>query len=117
MRTISILLVSAIIITSCSSAGKTISSSVQSASNCSDVFNPSNDGPSYEEAVLTEQSAEREGVPEEYKSLKEHYPGNTFLSQSLRHKEKGSYDVLHTGSRKGEGKDIYFDITGFFGKF
>lgn len=74
------------------------------------------DGLSFERAIpiLAESSAE--GVPKEYEYLRRHYPGWRRTRQALLRHEGRSYDRLTIVSPAGETKDIYFDITSFFGK-
>ncbi|WP_153796884.1 hypothetical protein [Foetidibacter luteolus] len=75
------------------------------------------DGLSYETAVIINAGGEIQGVAKEYEWLREHYPGYSMVKQTLQHRDKKSYDVLSIKTAEGQQKDIYFDITNFFGKF
>ena len=76
-----------------------------------------NDGSSYEKAIVIEEKSEGPGVNAEYDWLRKHYPGYKFKKQSLNFHEKKYYDILSIVTGEGEKKDIYFDISNFFGKF
>ena len=75
------------------------------------------DGSGYEKAIIIDKTNESDGVAAEYKWLREHYPGYTMIRQSLQNKDNKPYDVLSIKTKDGENKDIYFDISNFFGKF
>jgi hypothetical protein len=75
------------------------------------------DGLSYETAVIINEKHEGTGVKAEYKWLKEHYPGYTSKGQSLTYHDRKPYDVISIELENGEKKEIYFDISKFFGKF
>lgn len=76
-----------------------------------------NDGSSYEKAIVIEEKSEGPGINAEYAWLRKHYPGYKFKRQSLNFHEKKYYDILSIVTADGEKKDIYFDISNFFGKF
>ena len=116
MRVIPALIAFAVLFTSCSSTKKT-TITAPGASGTTNVVSSSNDGSSYEKAIFIDKSNESDGVAEEYKWLREHYPGYTLIEQSLQHKDQKSYDVMHIKTKEGDEKHIYFDITKFFGKF
>jgi len=89
-----------------------------SAKKISDVQkNTSFDGSSFEKAIVINKSSESEGISAEYDWLKKNYPNYQNLGQSLMYHDKKPYDVLKIKTEKGETKDIYFDISKFFGKF
>jgi hypothetical protein len=75
------------------------------------------DGSSAEKAIVIRANSENEGVGEEYTWLKKQYPGYTRKEQALVPMSRKTYDVLTITTADGVEKVIYFDITGFFGKF
>lgn len=75
------------------------------------------DGSSYEKAVVIKEKNESKGVAAEYAWLREHYPGYKSKGQSLNHKDKKAYDIITIVTRDGDEKQVYFDISGFFGRW
>lgn len=115
MRIITLLAILAIFAASCSPSKKTSDPSRNNIKTT--VDNNDNDGSSFEKAIVINKSNERDGVAEEYNWLRTHYPGYTMISQSLSSKKNKQYDILKFKTKEGEEKQIYFDITKFFGKF
>ena len=76
-----------------------------------------NTGLSYPSAVIIKEKAETTGVKAEYKWLEENYPGYKMIQQSLNFKDKKPYDILKIKTAEGKTKEIYFDISNFYGKF
>jgi len=74
------------------------------------------DGSSFERAIVIEASNELEGVPMEYRWLAEHFPGYRMQKQSLTNHDGRPYDILHFTDASGTERQIYFDISKFFGK-
>jgi predicted RNA-binding protein associated with RNAse of E/G family len=74
-------------------------------------------GSSYENAVFIEEKTEQVGVNAEYQWLNKNYPGYKMKGQSLNFHNDKPYDILHIVTADGLEKDIYFDISGFYGKF
>ena len=117
-----LLLLPAIITTSCSSSKKssgTNSSSNAAASEATVANAPESeqDGSSFEKAVFIKEKSETAGVHAEYSWLKERYPSYKSLGQSLLYKGKKAYDKVSIQTADGEKKEIYFDISNFFGKY
>jgi hypothetical protein len=56
-----------------------------------------------------------EGIAAENDYIARTYPGWKKLSQSLVHNGDHFYDVIELKGPAGERKDIYFDITNWFG--
>jgi predicted Zn-dependent protease len=79
--------------------------------------NDSNDGSSYEKAIVIEEKSEKKGVDAEYAWLRQNYPGCRVGKQALNFKDKKPYDILTITTAEGETRQIYFDISNFFGKF
>lgn len=74
-------------------------------------------GPDGNKAILIEGAAnEEEGDMAEYAYLAKAFRGWTQRGQALKVKEGRKYDV-QTIIKDGASKEIYFDITDFFGKY
>jgi hypothetical protein len=75
------------------------------------------DGASAKTAVVI-QNAENaiEGVAAEYAWIKKHRPGWKVEGQMLVNRGNRTYDVIII-SKAGIKREIYFDITDFFGKY
>jgi len=117
-----LLLLPAIIASSCTSSKKSSgskSSSKTAASEATVANAPESeqDGSSFEKAIFIKETAETAGVHAEYAWLKEHYPGYKSLGQSLLYKGKKAYDKLSIQTADGGKKEVYFDISNFFGKY
>lgn len=76
-----------------------------------------NDGSSIEKAIVITETNEWDGVAAEYIWLDENYPGHTVLGQELIFEEDKPYDIVSIKTQAGETKDIFFDISNFYGKF
>ncbi len=98
------------------SACKTKSKTGSSSGTVS-VNSGERDGSSFEKAIIVEEKTESAGVDAEYKWLAQHYPGYKLQQQSLLMNSGKSYDKMHIKTAQGEVKDIYFDISNFFGKW
>jgi hypothetical protein len=75
------------------------------------------DGGSYETAVVIQEKHETAGVSAEYKWCADHYPGYKTQMQALTNNKGKPYDVLTIVTTDGTVKKVYFDISHFFGKF
>jgi predicted Zn-dependent protease len=113
---IGFLLTVAFVASSCSPSKKSSNSNANSSANVS-VDNPANDGSGYEKAIVIKEKTEKKGIDAEYQWLRKHYPGYTLISQSLNFKNNKNYDILSIKTNDGEKKDVYFDISNFFGKW
>ncbi len=69
------------------------------------------DGSSFEKAIVAES------VDAEYAWLAENYPGYIMQMQGLREDNGKAYDVLSIQTAEGAEKEVYFDISGFFGGY
>ena len=116
MRMIGFILALVLIASSCSSGKKSSGSHPNSSVNSS-VDDAANDGLSYDKAIVIKEKTERKGIDAEYKWLRKHFPGYTLIRQSLNFENNKNYDVLSIKTSEGEKKDIYFDISNFFGKW
>jgi len=106
-----------LIFSSCSSSKKTNATAGSTTSSISTRSSGEADGSSFEKAIVIDEKSETKGVNAEYAWLKKNYPGYSFKSQSLNHKGKVPYDIITIKTADGETKNIYFDISRFFGKF
>jgi hypothetical protein len=59
----------------------------------------------------------QDGVDAEYDWLRQHHPGHTVLGQALSECSGRPADILSIQTREGAKRDVYFDISEFFGKF
>jgi len=75
------------------------------------------DGSSAKTAVVITAPNEDKGVAAEYAWLAKHFPGYATRGQSLVHEDKKIYDTIQFTTKDGKSMTIFFDITGFFGKF
>ncbi len=73
-------------------------------------------GTSFENAVVIKVKNESEGVAEEYRWLKQSYPGYSMIRKTQAAKDNRHYDIITFRTRAGAEKDAYFDITSFFRK-
>jgi hypothetical protein len=76
-----------------------------------------NVGTNYENAIIIEEKTETSGVRAEYDWLIKNYPGYTNLRQFLNVDKNKYYDIISIRTAGGQEKDIYFDISNFYGKF
>jgi tetratricopeptide (TPR) repeat protein len=68
------------------------------------------DGSSFAKAIIAQS------IPKEYEWIREYYPGAAVKMQSLVFNDGKPYDILHIETIDGVKKQIYFDISSFFGK-
>lgn len=109
--TIALLCLCLLLFGSCSSSKHTTSQSTNTSTS-------TGDGSSEQNAVVINETGETAGVADEYAWLRNHYPGYTFEKQSLVFSKDGHpYDVLDIKTSDGQKKEVYFDISKFFGKF
>lgn len=76
------------------------------------------DGSSIEQAIMVEGAQnEMVGVSSERQWLRTHFANMNLGTQSLLRKNGRAYDRFDLSSASGEKKTIFFDITGYFGKY
>lgn len=75
------------------------------------------DGSSYKNAIIIHEKTETNGVAAEYAWLRKHYPGYRFKEQAMVYDHRKPYDILTIVTNSGAQKEIYFDISAFFGKW
>jgi hypothetical protein len=107
-----VVLCAAFVATGCSSGKKINDGAGTSAAAPADQ----QDGSSFEKAVVIKEKSEMKGVSAEYAWLRKNYPGYKSNGQSLTPHGNKNYDVIHITTADGRKKDIYFDISNFFGK-
>lgn len=73
-------------------------------------------GVSFENAIVIRVEKEGPGVEEEYKWLTANYPGYAMIRKTQTSNAKKHYDIIKIRTKDGRERDIYFDITSFFGK-
>jgi hypothetical protein len=100
------------IIASCSASN--ISIEISKTDNGSST--KTNDGLSYEKAIIITEKTEQKGVDAEYTWLRQHYPGYHTNGQSLNFFGKKPYDIITITTADGKELKIYFDISNFYGK-
>jgi hypothetical protein len=111
MKTIFIyLLAGGMILSSCASHKKTIQGATTIASVAAD-------GSCYDKAIFINEDHERPGIDAEYAWIRTRYPGYKLKGQSLNYSNNKPYDIIHITTGDGTAKDIYFDISNFYGKF
>lgn len=76
-----------------------------------------NDGSSYDKAIVIKANNEMKGIEEENKWLRQNYQGCSKKMQSLSNYKKKPYDIITIITSDGKEKEVYFDISQFFGKF
>ncbi|MDP4264074.1 MAG: hypothetical protein Q8941_16220 [Bacteroidota bacterium] len=115
MKSITLFLLFVVFLTACSPTKKTTSAQGSSSAEIT-ATGGAQDGSSFDKAIFIDKNNEKEGVDAEYVWLRSHYPGYTFIKQSLDSKGNKHYDILKIKTKEGEEKNIYFDISRFFGK-
>jgi len=75
------------------------------------------DGSSYENAIVIEEKTETKGIDAEYEWIRNNYPNSKVNRQSLDFYKDKPYDIISISTETNENKDIYFNISNFFGKY
>lgn len=107
-----LILFAAIVLSATSCSIKKSNANSKSQTSTSSV-----EGSSIETAVIIDENTETKGIAAEYKWLQKHYPGYKKKSQSLLHKNGIPYDIITIKTANGKQKQIYFNISNFFGKY
>jgi hypothetical protein len=105
-KILSVAIVFLLLFSSCASTNKT-----------KQVDLASRDGSSFEKAIVITEKTESTGVDAEYKWLAVHYPGYSSTGQSLNMNDKRPYDIIYITTKEGDKKQVYFDISNYFGKW
>jgi len=73
-------------------------------------------GDSLENAIIIKGARDgQEGVDAEHWWLRKHFPGYQPKGQGLLHREGKAYDKLEIVLPDGKQKEVFFDISSFFG--
>lgn len=72
-----------------------------------------NGGTSFSNAVMLKVTTEKDGIDEEYRWLRNLYPGYTLVRKSRVSRSSRYYDIIRIRTKEGHLKDIYFDTTSF----
>jgi hypothetical protein len=76
----------------------------------SDAARAERDGSCPDNAIIVRN------IAEEYEWIRHHCPDFTLLTQHLQNIEGKPYDVLTLRAQSGADRDVYFDISQFFGQ-
>lgn len=82
----------------------------------STALDEEHDGSTFEEAIVISSTDESAGVRDEYKWLAKHYPNYQMENQTLLEHNGKAYDLLRFKTAEGQVREVYFDISAFFGK-
>lgn len=74
-------------------------------------------GLSCESAVVIEAANTKEGIERENAWIRENYPGAKKEGQSLAQCNDKPADAIHIRTADGNKVTVYFDISGWFGKW
>lgn len=75
------------------------------------------DGSSIEKAVIIlNTKSDVEGVDAEWRYLDSHYKGWHLDEQTLIFEKDGQYDIMTIKLSDGTKKELWFDITNFYGR-
>jgi len=77
----------------------------------------SQDGTSCETAIKIDAPNEDAGIKAEYRWIAEHYPGSRRGSQSLLQCNDKAADMIEFTDANGNKVTVFFDISGWFGKY
>lgn len=66
-------------------------------------------------AIVIDAQNEFQGVRAEYEWIRDHMPGWKPVAQHLLNEDGRVYDMIEV-SRGGETREVWFDITKWFGK-
>ena len=74
-------------------------------------------GSSYRTAIVVPATNEISGVQWEYAYIRTHYPGSKFMYQALDSHGGKPYDIMTFKTADGKQRTLYFDISGYFGRY
>lgn len=78
--------------------------------------NKDRDGSSFEKAIILLSESGSDGLRDEYQYLQQKYNSFTIISQGLSSYKGKPHDIIKIKLENGTEKNIYFDISYFFGK-
>lgn len=118
MKYIVTLLAVMLLLASCSSSKKAISTNDATGVSVNQLSSNTTqaDGSSFEKAIVINEKSESTGIDAEYAWLKKNYPGYKTKSQQLANHNKKPFDIITIETAQSKLVDVYFDISKFFGK-
>lgn len=105
MKTLTYLFAFTMLLSACASHKKLLQTNVNA------------DGSSFEKAIFITETHESTGVDAEYAWIRDKYPGYHTRGQAMAYHDKKPYDIIHITTADGDDKDVYFDISNYYGKF
>jgi hypothetical protein len=115
MKIAHLFLVLVFVFGACSSSKKTTAAKTTSSPKITEA-DRFRGGFSIENAIVIRVEKEQAGVEEEYKWLAINYPGYSMIRKTHTSRGGKHYDLVKIRTKNGQLKEIYFDITSFFGK-
>jgi uncharacterized protein YceK len=97
------LIISALLLSGCSSTKK--------------LAGTTQDGTSYQTAIIIREKQERTGIDAEYAWIRSKYPNSSTRGQALTYHNKKPFDIIKITTAAGKELDVYFDVSNFYGKF
>lgn len=103
-----------LLILSCSSTPKTAE---RLANKANASIGIERDWTSFEKAIVIQAKSESVGIRAKYDWIRQNYPGYKISGQALCRQNKKSFDIISIVTAEGEEISLYFDISGFYGKY
>ncbi|MBH5328577.1 hypothetical protein H9Q10_02685 [Eikenella sp. S3360] len=75
------------------------------------------DGSSQERAVVIHENDTPRGIAAENRWIAQHMPGYRKVGQALIQGQHGIYDRISVVGPNGERKEVFFEISEFFGRY
>jgi len=111
-----ILVLSVILLAGCGTAPSSSSSATRSPSPATNATDAKL-GSSFDSPVVIHADGEASGVAAEHAWIRANLPGGRMLGQWLMSHGDKMFDRIQIGLPDGSVREVYFDITGYFGKF
>ena len=112
-----LLLALLILAIACSPSRKSTFGSGLGANFPSSTPKPTDDGLSYQTAIVITEKSETQGVHAEYAWIDNHYSNYKVNGQALVTNDKKPYDIITITLSNNTELKLYFDISNFFGRF
>jgi hypothetical protein len=103
------------VLVACKSTG-TISGKHSVHHTQNEANDPKRDGLTMQTAIISMDKTETVGIENEYRWLRQHYPGYKFRMQALLSEGSHVYDKFDIVTADGKEMSIYMDICNFYGK-
>lgn len=100
---------------SCNTAKRSTKNIPPDSPNISAINKTVADGKSFETAIPIQEKTETPGVHAEYQWIRDNYSDYKVVQQSLATHGKKPFDIITIEFADGSRKEIYFDISKFFG--